>query len=86
MATIEWETLPHAELTRVLSEGLAERDRRVQELYSLTGAIAPTEERRGPGRPAGSGNKQPPMSARAQQLLEASGKAPQAHEQEASAS
>jgi hypothetical protein len=65
MTSIEWETLPHADFTRVLSEGLAERDRRVQELYSLTGAApAPAAERRSPGRPAGSTNK----SIREQQL------------------
>jgi hypothetical protein len=57
-SNIEWEALPHADFVRTLSEGIAERDRRTQELFALTGmAPAPAAERRGPGRPAGSANK-----------------------------
>ena len=54
MASTEWETLSHAEFTAELSAGLEERERRLQELYVLTGqqpAVATAPERRGPGRP-----------------------------------
>lgn len=61
MASIGWKELSHAQLTEALSAGLAERDRRITEMMALTG------ERRGPGRPAGSGNK----TARELQLEEA---------------
>ena len=61
---IEWEELTHPQLTEALQAGLAERDRRIAEMMALTGAVSLQEERRGPGRPAGSGNK----SARQQQL------------------
>lgn len=65
MNHIEWEQLTHAQFVAALSDGLAERDRRTQELFSLGAAVAaPSAEKRGPGRPAGSANK----TAREQQL------------------
>lgn len=64
MASIQWEELSHAQLTEALAAGLAERTRRIEEMMALTGAVSIQEERRGPGRPAGSSNK----SARQQQL------------------
>ena len=68
MASIGWEELSHAQLTEALAAGLAERERRIADMLALTGGSLPAlqqqTERRGPGRPAGSGNK----SAREQQL------------------
>ena len=69
MATIEWEQLSHAQLTETLAAALSERERRVNELLSLTGGVTLTADRpRGPGRPPGSTNKGEPKSAREQQL------------------
>lgn len=66
---IDWEALSHGAFTEALAAGLAERDRRIQQLAELTGGVvAQQPERRGPGRPPGSTTR---PSTRAEQLAAA---------------
>ena len=64
---IEWSTLGQPELVAELQAGLAERDRRIQELMGIAPAV-PAAAPRGPGRPP---KTQQDLSTRAGQLAAA---------------
>ena len=68
---IEWSTLGQPELVAELQAGLAERDRRIQELMGIAPAV-PAAAPRGPGRPPKQAHD---LSTRAGQLAAAESEA-----------